>query len=177
MGQGLGLGRADGVGGQRRDEQVRQGELPGQPLDLLGRERMAVQPEAASRFEGLEVAGVHGDPGGRGDVLGRPRQPLGHRIAGVDDDRPELHARPILQGVGRLDGLADRHLLGQGDQDHLAPGGVAQQLDDLLRLAAQRSPPGRIDQTGGRGEEGDGVAGGRGVDHDQIGHFARVPAA
>ena len=55
----------------------------------------------------------------------------------------ERDAGPVLHRVGRLDGLVDRHLLGQGDEHDAAPGRVAQHLGDLLRHCAGPGRPSR----------------------------------
>ena len=115
----------------------------------------------------VEEGGVDLRPG-RG-LLGRPFETLGDGVGGVDDHRAELHAGLVLQREGGLDGLAHRHVLGEGDQDHPATGGVGQELDHLGGLGAQRTTPGGVDQPAGRGEKGDGMAGGGRVDDDQVG--------
>ena len=99
----------------------------------------------------------------------RPIQSDRLRVTGVHDNRAQLDARLVLQRVGGLDRLGDRQLLGQGDEDHPAAGGIAQQLDHVLGLGPQRPAPGGADHPAGRGQERDGVARGRGVDQDQIG--------
>ena len=51
----------------------------------------------------------------------------------------------------------------------LAAGRVGEQLDHLGRLALDRPDPHRVEQPAGGEEEGDRVAGGRRVEHDQVG--------
>ena len=135
--------RPDGGRVERRHQQVGQGEVPAQALDLLGRDGVAGQPEVPGLLERGQVLRRHGQAGRVRHLGGRALEPDGLGVTGVDDDRAQLDARLVLQGVGRLDRLGDRQLLGQGDQDHPAAGGVAQQLDDVLGLGAQRPAPGR----------------------------------
>ena len=163
------LGRPDRFGVERGHEQVGQGQLAAEPLHLLGGDRVAGQAEGAGLLERGQVARRDRDAGRRGHLGRRPVQPDRLGVAGVDDHRSELHARLVLQGVGRLDRLRDRQLLGQRHQDHPAAGRVAQQVDHVLGLGPQRPAPGGVDQPAGRGQERDGVAGGRRVDHDQVG--------
>ena len=107
-----------------------------------------------------------------GDHVGRRAvQPRRLGVAGVDDHRAQLDPGLVLERVGRLDRLGDRQLLGQRDQDHPAPGRVAEQLDHVLGLGAQRAAPGRVHHAAGRGQERDGVPGRRHVDHDQVRHL------
>ncbi len=69
--------------------------------------------------------------------------------AAVHDDRAEGHARPVLDGVRRVDQLVDRRLLGEGHQDHLATGRVRQQLDHLGGLLLDRPHPHRVERAPG----------------------------
>ena len=88
---------------------------------------------------------------------GRSR-PTGSGSQALTMTGPELDAGLVLEGVGGLDRLRDRQLLGQRDQDHPAAGRVAQEVDHVLGLGPQGPAPGRADQPAGRGEERDGVA-------------------
>ena len=92
----------------------------GQPFELLVLELLAGEPEPPRLVEGGHHPGLEVDPGLFGG-LGRGRGQSGHRrITAVDDHRPEGDAHFVLELVRGLDGLVDRHLLGQGDQGHLA---------------------------------------------------------
>ena len=91
----------------------------------------------------------------------------------VDDDRAEGEADLVLELVGGLDDLVDGHLLGQGDEGHLAAVGVGEELDDIGRLGPDRSRTGGVEQALGRGQKGHGVAGGGGVDQDEVGVASR----
>ena len=82
---------------------------------------------------------------------------------------PERDADPVLERVGGLDDLVDRHLLGQGHEGHLASIGVRQQLDDVGGLDPHRARAGRVHEALGRGQKRHGVAGGGGVHQDQVG--------
>ena len=86
------------------------------------------------------MVGGQGHAGRRGHIGSRPFQAGRFGIAGVDNDRAELDPRLVLEGVGRLDRLGDRQLLGQGDQDHPAAGRVGEQVDHVLGLGAQGPP-------------------------------------
>ena len=154
---------------ERRDEEVGQGQVPAQALDLLGRDGVAGQPEVPGLLQRGLVLRCQGEAGPLRHLGDGVLEAHGLGVTGVDDDRPQLDAGLVLQRVGGLDGLRDRQLLGQGDQHHPAAGGVAQEVDDVLGLAAQGPAPGRADQPTGRGQERDGVAGGRGVHQDQVG--------
>ena len=159
--------RPDLLGLHLGHQELWQGEITGQPLDLGGREGVPLEAELARFFHGREETGidVHARPPPPGPIV----QALGLGVGGVDDHRAQLHAGLVLQGEGRLDGLAHRHFLGEGDQDHPAAGGVGEELDDLGGLRAQGAAPGRIDEPAGRGEKGDGVAGCGRIDNDQVG--------
>ena len=147
VGQHLGLGRRDGVHIEGRHEEPGQGQVAPQPLDLLGGDGMAGESELPGGLERGQVRGIECHPGRVGHLGRRSLQPDGLAVAGVHDDRSQLHARLVLQGVGRLDRLRDRELLGQRDQDHPATGRVAQEVDDVLGLAAQGAAAGCADET------------------------------
>ena len=169
VGQHLGLGRPDGGRVERRHQEVGQGQVPAQALDLLGRDGVAGQPEVPGLLECGQVLRRHGEAGRLRHLGCGVLEPDGLGVTGVDDDRAQLDARLVFERVGGLDRLGDRQLFGQRDQHHPAAGGVAQQLDDVLGLGAQWPAPGRADQPAGRGQERDGVAGGGGVHQDQVG--------
>ena len=67
-------GRPDGGGVERRHEEVGQGQVPAQALDLLGRDGVAGQPEVPGLLERGQVVRRHGQAGRRGH-LGRRAAP------------------------------------------------------------------------------------------------------
>ncbi len=79
----------------------------------------------------------------RGGIGGVDVEARHVRVHAVDDDGAECDADPVLERVGGVDQLVDRGLLGQGDEDDLAAAGVAEQVDDLLRLSCGWGPSGR----------------------------------
>jgi hypothetical protein len=111
-------------------------QFAGQALHLFGRDGVAVQPKAPGLLERGQMAGCQRDAGGGGHFGCRPVEPRRFGVAGIDDDRSELDARLVLEGVGRLDRLGDRQFLGEGDEDDPGPGRVREQIDHVLRLGA-----------------------------------------
>ena len=89
------------------------------------RRKLADEPEHAGGLHAVEI-----DVGGIGHVVGP------ESVDVVDDDRTELDADPVLQGVGGLHSLVDRRRLGQRDEHDLAALGIA-------RAARRRRWPGR----------------------------------
>ena len=151
--------------------QLGQGQLGGEPGPLLLLQGEAPWPGRPPPGAGPSAwSGVrrHARPPAAASAGSTPEPVVGGQ-AGVDDDRPELDADAVLEGVRGLDHLVDRHLLGQGDERHLAALGIRQQLDHVGRLRAHRARPGRVEQALGRGQEGHGVPGGGGVHQDEVG--------
>ena len=143
--------------------------------ELLLLELLAGEPEPPGLRRGRPPAsGASGTPACSAAAGPPAVQSVEGRVAPVDDDRPEDDAHLVLQLVGRLDDLVDRHLLGQGDQGHLASGRIGEQGHHLGGLGADRAAPGGIEQSAGRGQEGHGVTGGRGVHQDQVGDAAAL---
>ena len=61
--QGVELRRADGRGEQEGHPQLGEGQLAGQPFELLLLELLAGEPEPAGPVEGRDHPGIEGDPG------------------------------------------------------------------------------------------------------------------
>ena len=89
-------------------------------------------------------------------------------VDAVHHDRPQLHADLVLEREGGLDHLVDRGRLRQRHQHHLTALRIVQQLEHVVGLCPNRTRPDRISQAGRSGEERDGVAGRRAVDHDEV---------
>jgi hypothetical protein len=90
-----------------------------------------------------------------------------HRQHAVDDDRADGHAE-VAQGVDTLDRLGHRHLLQQRDEEHAGAALVEHEVDEALRLGADRADIHELRRRVGGAQEVDDPACGRGVDNDEV---------
>ena len=181
-GQLVELGRADVGGEQERQAQLGQRQLrlqPGRPARPAARSRSSRKRGGRGQRLGLAGAQGHVGVGGRGRDRGRVGvEPEHLGVDAVDDDRAEADADLVLQRERGLDRLVHRRLLGDRDQHHLAALGGPRAASSTSRAWALIGPTlTRVEQAAGRLQEGDGVAGGGGVEHDQVGRPARARAA
>ena len=137
------LGGPDPGAEEERGLELRQGELRGAggPAARPGAGRAgpgtAPRPRSAPAWSSVKVtptsaaasSGSRSSPGSAG------RQAL--TMTG-----PSEMPDPVLEGVGGLDDLVDRHLLGQGDQGHLAAVGVATAARRRRRPGSAPGPTG-----------------------------------
>ena len=135
--------RPEAVGEEVRQLQLGERQGVGQPGHLLGLELLAVAPEARRRRESdsPRPAARAAPRRLRRPPSGSTSRPARSRVHAVDHDRRQLDPDLVLQGVRGLDQLVDRRLLGQRHQHDLAADGVAEQLEHLLGLGADRARP------------------------------------
>ena len=144
---------------------------------LLALELLTGPPEPPGLLERLDQLGLQCDPGVAGRLVRRGLHGVEGGIAAVHDDRAEGDAHLVLELVGGLDHLVDRHLLGQRDQGDLAAGRIGEQGHHVGGLGPDGPASGGVEQAAGRGQEGHGVTGGRGVHQDQVGDAAAARSA
>ena len=131
----------------------------------------AAEPEGPRRLDGRRLAGRERRPR-LSPAASRPAWP---RPAGGSSQpftttgpswTPALSSNRYAASTVSLTGISSGSVT--SSTRHRA--GSLQQLDHVGRLGPHRPAAGGVEQAGGRGEEGDGVAGGRGVHHDEVGH-------
>ena len=100
------------------------------------------------------------------DLLLPPSEQLGQHL--VHDHRGEQHVGLGAQPRGQLERLAHRHLLGRRDDHRGGDGRIAEDVDHPRGLVADPADLHQLVDRLGRRQLTDHVAGGRGVDHDEV---------
>ena len=129
----------------------------------------AVGAERGGRRERLGLARPQAGPCrlGGGERVGADAGEL--VVEAVDHHRPEPHADAVLQAERGVDQLVDRRLLGQGHEHHLAALVVGEHLEHVAGLGVDGPDPHGVEEGPGRLQEGDGVAGRRRVEQEEVG--------
>ena len=96
-------------------------------------------------------------------------EPVDGGVEAVDHDRPEAQADTILEREGGFDQLVYRCLLRKGHEHDLAPRRVGEEVEDLMRLGADRTDASGVEEPAWAHQEAHGVTGRGGVEHDQVG--------
>ena len=180
VGEEFDLGRTD-VGGEEGRQARSAGAAAARPsrARLLGLTRVPAPVRNVGRRDAASSASRRSEH----DAGTRRRRPRASPptssggYATVHDDRAERDAGAVLDRVRGVDQLADRRLLRQGHEHHLAARRVGEQLDDVGRLLAGSARP--APRRAGRGPRAGSSPRGRPPVRrdDQIGGAARRAAS